>query len=148
MLASKSKVTASGHFLCNGRGYAIGAMTGCAHARFRRDATRSAQGAHAEEQVTNAFEEIYNEVLGQRRNKESGAPQAFDIEMGIDVSVSSCPNCARHIANFVRRMRSDGCSVRARMKFGALYSGPNSAFSPDGRVVMPKATADGTGPAR
>ena len=142
MLASKSKVTASGHFLCNGRGYAIGAMTSSSRARYRRDATRSAQGAHAEEQVTNAFEEIYNEVLGQRRNKESGAPQAFDIEMGIDVSVSSCPNCARHIANFVRRIRSDGCSVRARMKFGALYHGPNSAFSPDGRVVMPKATAD------
>ena len=111
-----------------------------------RDATRSAQGAHAEEQLTNAFEEIYNEVLGQRKRKESGAPQAFNIEMGINVSVSSCPNCATHIANFMQRMRADGCTVTARMRFGALYHGPN-ARSPEPRVVMPEAIVGRTDPA-
>lgn len=141
MLAS-NQTTATGHFLCNGRGYEIGSMTSSEGAKYRRNATRSAQGAHAEEQVTNAFEEIYDEVLGQRKRKEVGAPTAFDIEMGIDVSVSSCPNCATHIANFVRRMQADGCTVRANMKFGGLYHGPNAAFSPEGRVVMPEATLD------
>ena len=141
-LLASNKTTATGHFLCNGRGFELGSMTSSEGAKYRRNATRSAQGAHAEEQVTNAFEEIYNEVLGQRKRKESGAPQAFDIEMGIDVSVSSCPNCATHIANFVRRMRADGCTVRADMKFGALYHGPNAAFSPEGRVVVPEATSD------
>jgi len=142
-LLSSNETTATGHFLCDRRGYEFGSMTSSERTKYRRDATRSAKGAHAEEQLANAFEETYNEVLGQRKRKESGAPKAFDIDIGIDVSVSSCPNCATHIANFVHRMRADGCTVNAKMKFGALYHGSNAAFSPEGRVVMPEATVDG-----
>ena len=62
--------------------------------------------------------------------------------MGIDVSVSSCPNCATHIANFMQRMRADGCTVTRRMRFGALYHGPNASSAQKPRVVMPEATVD------
>jgi hypothetical protein len=141
-LLSSRQTTARGYFLYDGKGHAVEAMTSSESTHYRRNATRSAEGAHAEEQLTNAFEIIYDDVLGQRARKHNGvSPSKYSIELGIDVSVSSCPNCANHIASFVRRMLSDGCNVQATMRFGGLYHGPSKDGPTKGRIIMPTVIA-------
>ena len=82
-LADDNSVWATGHFLYKRSG-SQSDMTGwefpkprrsSENAKYVQNATRSAEGAHAEEQVTNQFEELYQVILGQLKRKESGSPQ-------------------------------------------------------------------------
>ena len=82
-LADDNSVWATGHFL-NKRSGSQSDMTGWEFPRPRRssenakyvqNATRSAEGAHAEEQVTNQFEQLYQVILGQLKREGIGLPQ-------------------------------------------------------------------------
>ncbi len=141
-LKSENSATARGYFLYNGKGHAIEQMVSSESAKYRQHATMSSEGAHAEEQVCNSFEIIYKEIV---RKKARGAPREaipYSIKMGIDVSVSCCPNCAQQIADFVQRMRKDGCAVEAKLRFGSLYHGPSMRNPTKGRVIVPTGSMD------
>jgi hypothetical protein len=129
-LDSGYSTTARGSFLYNGRGHEIESMKSSEKRKYRRQATRSEEGAHAEAQVINAFTEIYDNIL--RAGPTSRQASSLDIELSVDVSRGSCPSCATQMARFVERMRADGCIVRTSVRFGGVYHSPRAATPPEG----------------
>jgi hypothetical protein len=89
----------------------------------------SQEGAHAEEQVTNLFDrtfetrsqEIEQAMSAKQKRQQSKIFQK--VTMVIDVSKSSCINCASYIVRFTKSLREKAISVGVRMRFAALYRG-------------------------
>lgn len=101
----------------------------------------SSEGAHAEEQVCNSFEIIYKEIV---RKKARGAPREaipYSIKMGIDVSVSCCPNCAQQIAELSKDAQG-WLRSRGEAPFRQSLPWPLHAQSNKGRVIVPTGSMD------
>ncbi|WP_109637694.1 hypothetical protein [Lentzea atacamensis] len=47
----------------------------------------------------------------------------YNCRLELDVSASSCLNCAEYVAKFVRHLRAAGCRVTATAHFGRAYQG-------------------------
>jgi len=89
----------------------------------------SQEGAHAEEQVANRFQGSWNVCNNEIANalsakqKNSKKPWFKNVRMMINVSKSSCINCASYIVRFTRKLREKSSSVHVGMKFASLYRG-------------------------
>ncbi|MEV0425874.1 hypothetical protein [Micromonospora sp. NPDC050495] len=107
--------------------------------------TDSQQGAHAEEQVANHFhgswERRRNEIVAAlaARRRRTDIPLFEHVRMLMNVSKSSCINCASYIARFTRELRGSSSSVRVAMKFASLYKGaqevPKSNMDDHGELI-------------
>ncbi len=89
----------------------------------------SQEGSHAEEQVVNVFDRSWRQSnaeiasalpANERRVKR---PWFDQVRMMINVSKSSCINCASYIVRFTKGLREKASSVNVGLKFAALYHG-------------------------
>ncbi|GAB3805285.1 phage tail protein [Micromonospora zhanjiangensis] len=141
---ASSTTAASGSFSADSAAELTEILTSGASQR-QLAVTDSQQGAHAEEQVTNHFHRSW----GQRREEITAALAArrrqaptklFDsVRMLMNVSKSSCINCASYIVRFTRELRGSASSVRVAMKFASLYKGaqevPKSNMDEHGTLI-------------
>jgi hypothetical protein len=105
----------------------------------------SQEGAHAEEQVVNKFDGGWSERSREieealpKGGKKPDVPPFKSVRMMINVSKSSCINCASYIVRFTRELRAKASSVRVGMKFASLYKGaqevPQSNMTDFGDLV-------------
>jgi hypothetical protein len=106
--------------------------------------TDSQEGAHAEEQVVNKFNRGWNtrtsEIARALPEGKTNAQKWFEkTRMSINVSKSSCINCASYIARFAQALQERSSSVQVDMKFASLYHGaqevPKSNMDDFGDIV-------------
>jgi hypothetical protein len=107
--------------------------------------TDSQEGAHAEEQVVNKFSRGWNTRTAEIERALSGRKKISQKKwfekatMSINVSKSSCVNCAGYIARFKRALDDKASSVHVDVKFASLYHGaqevPKSTMDEFGDIV-------------
>jgi hypothetical protein len=104
----------------------------------------SQEHAHAEEQVVNKFQGRWNarsqEIKQDLPPDKKKTRVLFDrVRMAINVSKSSCINCASYIVRFTKKLRDRAESVHVGMKFASLYQGrqkiPQSNMDEHGNLV-------------
>nr|MDT0658153.1 hypothetical protein [Micromonospora sp. DSM 115978] len=127
---ASSTTAASGSFVADASSEISGVMTSGAN-QAQLELSDSQQGAHAEEQVVNTFDRAWtqraNALSGSAPKKSGRKAHLFEnARMIIDVSKSSCINCASYIARFARKLRDKTYAVQAKMRFASLYKGKQS----------------------
>ncbi|MER6101196.1 hypothetical protein ABT115_02330 [Streptomyces sp. NPDC001832] len=78
----------------------------------------SSSDAHGEEKVADAMNALVNERFG---SEEPLGGVVFNIS--IFINRSSCVNCALHIAEFIKKLRSRGATISANALAGTFYEG-------------------------
>ncbi len=104
----------------------------------------SQEGAHAEEQVVNHFDvawEAHNAAIASALPAGATPPDKWfsRADMRVNVSKTSCINCATHIVRFKRSLEGKSSSVSVSLKFASLYQGrqevPESVMQESGDFV-------------